>query len=42
MRIGQQMVNFLKWVNEEKNLDPFYIEDQEWNDLWDEYFLSNK
>jgi hypothetical protein len=37
-RIGQQMVNFINWLDVFKNIkDPFYISDDQMMKYWREY-----
>lgn len=45
-RKGQMIFNFLEWLGADKNMptsqssrmaDPFYLRDEEWDRLWEEY-----
>lgn len=40
-RFGQLMMNFLGWVQNTKNRDPFFPEEDEMMDLFEEYCQEN-
>lgn len=51
MRKGQQIFSFLEWLKDQKGYDnkqsprmadPFYIEDEEWDKLWEEFISTLK